>query len=159
MFLTTCQQEQHPFKIKSSKREKKEADMAAGVVTNKTGSQTEPFSVFKQKLGKQTSFKGFKHHFTSITNINQEQKSTKANKSSIVYSNETEENIEEKRGFVPSDVLNDPSKKEFLTQLSKRMWMEKEKFLSKRRVQSDLLVIKLCYNLALISHPTPTIFF
>ena len=102
------------------------------VVSSKTGTQSEPFSVFKQKLGKQTSFKGFKQHFSSITSINQ---TSKANKSSTVVSASAEEtSVEEKRGFVPSDVLNDPSKKEFLTQLSKRMWMEKEKFLSKHRV-------------------------
>ena len=103
------------------------------VVTSKTGSQSEPFNVFKQKLGKQTSFKGFKQHFSSITTINHD-KSTKTNKTNFVATTE-EETVDEKRGFTPSDVLNDPSKKEFLTQLSKRMWMEKEKFLSKRRVQ------------------------
>ena len=101
------------------------------VVSNKTGNTSEPFNVFKQKLGKQTTFKGFKQHFSSITSINQE-KSLKTNKTSVVC--KEDESIEEKRGFVPSDVLNDPSKREFLTQLSKRMWMEKEKFLSKRRV-------------------------
>jgi len=142
LFLTVCQEEQQPFEIKSDRRviveRLKEADMAAGVVTSKSGSQSEPFSVFKQKLGKQTSFKGFKHHFTSITNSNQEQKAAKTNKTSIVSADEKEEVIEEKRGFVPSDVLNDPSKKEFLTQLSKRMWMEKEKFLSKRRENGSI---------------------
>ena len=102
------------------------------VVSNKTGNTSEPFNVFKQKLGKQTTFKGFKQHFSSITSINQE-KTLKTNKTSVVF--KEDESIEEKRGFVPSDVLNDPSKREFLTQLSKRMWMEKEKLLSKRRVQ------------------------
>lgn len=102
------------------------------VVSNKTGNTSEPFNVFKQKLGKQTTFKGFKQHFSSITSINQE-RSPKTSKTSVVF--KEDESIEEKRGFVPSDVLNDPSKREFLTQLSKRMWMEKEKFLSKRRVQ------------------------
>lgn len=109
------------------------------VVSNKTGSTSEPFNVFKQKLGKQTTFKGFKQHFSSITSINQE-KTLKTNKTSVVY--KEDESIEEKRGFVPSDVLNDPSKREFLTQLSKRMWMEKEKFLSKRRVQFPSLQMK-----------------
>ena len=109
------------------------------VVSNKTGSTSEPFNVFKQKLGKQTTFKGFKQHFSSITSINQE-KSLKTNKTSVVF--KEDESIEEKRGFVPSDVLNDPSKREFLTQLSKRMWMEKEKFLSKRRVQFPSLQMK-----------------
>jgi len=102
------------------------------VVSNKTGNASEPFNVFKQKLGKQTTFKGFKQHFSSITSINQE-RSPKTSKTSVVF--KEDESIEEKRGFVPSDVLNDPSKREFLTQLSKRMWMEKEKILSKRRVQ------------------------
>ena len=102
------------------------------VVSNKTGNASEPFNVFKQKLGKQTTFKGFKQHFSSITSINQE-RSPKTSKTSVVF--KEDESIEEKRGFVPSDVLNDPSKREFLTQLSKRMWMEKEKLLSKRRVQ------------------------
>jgi len=100
------------------------------VVSNKTGNTSEPFNVFKQKLGKQTTFKGFKQHFSSITSINQE-RSPKTSKTSVVF--KEDESIEEKRGFVPSDVLNDPSKREFLTQLSKRMWMEKEKILSKRR--------------------------
>lgn len=109
------------------------------VVSNKTGSTSEPFNVFKQKLGKQTTFKGFKQHFSSITSINQE-KTLKTNKTSVVF--KEDESIEEKRGFVPSDVLNDPSKREFLTQLSKRMWMEKEKFLSKRRVQFPSLQMK-----------------
>ena len=109
------------------------------VVSNKTGSTSEPFNVFKQKLGKQTTFKGFKQHFSSITSINQE-KALKTNKTSVVF--KEDESIEEKRGFVPSDVLNDPSKREFLTQLSKRMWMEKEKFLSKRRVQFPSLQMK-----------------
>ena len=109
------------------------------VVSNKTGNTSEPFNVFKQKLGKQTTFKGFKQHFSSITSINQE-KTLKTNKTSVVF--KEDESIEEKRGFVPSDVLNDPSKREFLTQLSKRMWMEKEKFLSKRRVQFPSLQIE-----------------
>ena len=107
----------------------------AMAVTSKSGNQTESFSVFKQKFGKQTAaFKGFKQHFSAIT-INQEKssKSHRANTASI----EDEEIVDEKRGFVPSDVLNDPNKREFLTQLSKRMWMEKEKFLSKCRVLCD----------------------
>ena len=102
-------------------------------VTGKSGNQTESFSVFKQKFGKQSAaFKGFKQHFSAIT-INQE-KSSKSHRTNSVMVLEDEENVDEKRGFVPSDVLNDPNKREFLTQLSKRMWMEKEKFLSKRRV-------------------------
>ena len=115
--------------------------MAVVTQAGKTGNTAqEPFTVFKQKLGKQTSFKGFKQHFSAITTINQEKTSTKTNKvitnrSSGVVAVAGEDNVEEKRGFVPSDVLNDPSKREFLTQLSKRMWMEKEKFLSKRRVE------------------------
>ena len=101
-------------------------------VTSKSGNQTESFSVFKQKFGKQTAaFKGFKQHFSAIT-INQE-KSSKSHRANVAVI-EDEEIVDEKRGFVPSDVLNDPNKREFLTQLSKRMWMEKEKFLSKCRV-------------------------
>ena len=108
------------------------------VVSNKTGNTSEPFNVFKQKLGKQTTFKGFKQHFSSITSINQE-KTLKTNKTSVVF--KEDESIEEKRGFVPSDVLNDPSKREFLTQLSKRMWMEKEKFLSKRKESDNITLL------------------
>ena len=105
-------------------------------VTSKSGNQTESFSVFKQKFGKQSAaFKGFKQHFSAIT-INQE-KSSKSHRTNSVMVLEDEENVDEKRGFVPSDVLNDPNKREFLTQLSKRMWMEKEKFLSKCRVLCD----------------------
>jgi len=101
------------------------------VVTSKTGNQTESFNVFKQKVGKQTSsFRGFKQHFTSST-INQDKSSNNQLASALL---KDEVSVEEQRGFVPSDVLNDPSKREFLTQLSKRMWMEKEKFLSKCRV-------------------------
>ena len=104
-------------------------------VTGKSGNQTESFSVFKQKFGKQTAaFKGFKQHFSAIT-INQE-KSSKSHRTNAAVI-EDEEIVDEKRGFVPSDVLNDPNKREFLTQLSKRMWMEKEKFLSKCRVLCD----------------------
>ena len=102
-------------------------------VTSKSGNQTESFSVFKQKFGKQSAaFKGFKQHFSAIT-INQE-KSSKSHRTNSVMVLEDEENVDEKRGFVPSDVLNDPNKREFLTQLSKRMWMEKERLLSKCRV-------------------------
>ena len=102
-------------------------------VTSKSGNQTESFSVFKQKFGKQSAaFKGFKQHFSAIT-INQE-KSSKSHRTNSVMVLEDEENVDEKRGFVPSDVLNDPNKPEFLTQLSKRMWMEKERLLSKCRV-------------------------
>jgi hypothetical protein len=101
------------------------------VVTSKTGNTSESFNVFKQKVGKQTSsFRGFKQHFTSST-INQDKSGNNQHASAAM---KEEVNVEEQRGFVPSDVLNDPSKREFLTQLSKRMWMEKEKFLSKCRV-------------------------
>ena len=119
------------------KKDLKKSKMA--VVTSKTGTQSEPFNVFKQKLGKQTSFKGFKQHFSSITTINHD-KSTKTNKANFVATTE-EETVDEKRGFTPSDVLNDPSKKEFLTQLSKRMWMEKEKFLSKRKGSDNITLL------------------
>jgi len=115
------------------------------VVTGKTGNQTESFNVFKQKIGKQTtSFRGFKQHFSG-TNINQDKSGNNQHASAAA---EEEVSVEEKRGFVPSDVLNDPSKREFLTQLSKRMWMEKEKFLSKCRVlRKDLYtVIFFCRN-------------
>jgi len=101
------------------------------VVTSKTGNKTESFNVFKQKVGKQTSsFRGFKQHFTSST-INQDNQQPTA-----VFKEEVR--VEEARGFVPSDVLNDPGKREFLTQLSKRMWMEKEKFLSKCRESGSI---------------------
>ena len=92
------------------------------LTASKTANQSEPFSTLKQKLGKQTSFKGFKQHFSSMTTSNNNEKTVK--KTAFMSSEET---VEEKRGFVPSDVLNDPGKREFLTQLSKRMWMEKEK--------------------------------
>ena len=110
----------------------------AMAVTSKSGNQTESFSVFKQKFGKQTgAFKGFKQHFSAIT-INQEKWSKSAHHHRAnTATREDEEIVDEKRGFVPSDVLNDPNKREFLTQLSKRMWMEKEKFLSKCRVLCD----------------------
>lgn len=104
------------------------------LTASKTGSQSEPFSTLKQKLGKQTStsFKGFKQHFSSMTTSNSNEKTVKK----TAFMTSSEETVEEKRGFVPSDVLNDPGKKEFLTQLSKRMWMEKEKnILKTSRVQ------------------------
>ena len=103
-------------------------------VTSKSGNQTsESFSVFKQKFGKQTAaFKGFKQHFSAITST--QEKSIKSQRMSSVVVVEDEENVDFKRGYVPSDALNDPNKREFLTQLSKRMWMEKEKLLSKCRV-------------------------
>ena len=104
------------------------------LTVNKAGSQSEPFSSFKQKLGKQTNFKGFKQHFSSMTTTSANEKTVKKN---VFVS---EESVEEKRGFVPSDVLNDPGKREFLTQLSKRMWMEKEKNILKSSVQSASLV-------------------
>merc|ERR1712106_1301761 len=101
------------------------------VVTSKTGNQTESFNAMKQKIGKQTtSFRGFKQHFSAAT-INQDKSGNNQHASAAM---EEEVSVEENRGCVPSDALNDPSKREFLTQLSKRMWMEKEKFLSKCRV-------------------------
>ena len=55
--------------------------MAVVTQAGKTGNTAqEPFTAFKQKLGKQTTFKGFKQHFSAITTINQEKTSTKANK-------------------------------------------------------------------------------
>ena len=122
------------------------------VVSNKTGNTSEPFNVFKQKFGKQTTFKGFKQHFSSITSINQE-RSPKTSKTSVVF--KEDESIEEKRGFVPSDVLNDPSKREFLTQLSKRMWMEKEKFLSRCRVLRNVPYLQWFYLHAFPLSATP----
>jgi len=99
------------------------------VVTSKTGNTTESFNVFKQKIGKQTSsFRGFKQHFSAST-INQDKSGNNQHASASV---KEELSVEEQRGFVPSDVLNDPSKREFLTQLSKRMWMEKEKIVREK---------------------------
>ena len=99
------------------------------LVTSKTGNQTESFNVFKQKVGKQTSsFRGFKQHFSAST-INQDKS---GNNQHASVSAKEELSVEEQRGFVPSDVLNDPSKREFLTQLSKRMWMEKEKIVREK---------------------------
>ena len=66
------------------------------VVSNKTGSTSEPFNVFKQKLGKQTTFKGFKQHFSSITSINQE-RSPKTSKTGVVF--KEDESIEETGGI------------------------------------------------------------
>ena len=98
---------------------------------SKSGSQPETFGVFKQKLGKQHSW-GFKQHFTSTT-VNQEQKQSascekKSEKrgtirTSISVPEDLDRNVDEKRGFVPSDV-NDPAKREFLSQLSKRIFTE-----------------------------------
>ena len=98
---------------------------------SKSGSQPETFGVFKQKLGKQHSW-GFKQHFTSTT-VNQEQKQSascekKTEKrgtirTSISVPEDLDRNVDEKRGFVPSDV-NDPTKREFLSQLSKRIFTE-----------------------------------
>ena len=127
-------------------------------VTSKSGNQTESFSVFKQKFGKQSAaFKGFKQHFSAIT-INQE-KSSKSHRTNSVMVLEDEENVDEKRGFVPSDVLNDPNKREFLTQLSKRMWMEKEKLLSKCRVLRGVhCMIRMNSDQQRVTHCTlPTI--
>ena len=112
------------------------------VVTNKTGNQTESFNVFKQKIGKQaTSFRGFKQHFSAST-INQDKSSNSQHTSAIT---DEEVSVEEKRGFVPSEVLNDPNKREFLTQLSKRMWMEKEKLLSKCQNSAKCRVLRKRY--------------
>ena len=102
--------------------------------SSKSGSQPETFGVFKQKLGKQHSW-GFKQHFTSTT-VNQEQKQggssekkrgmgmrTETVRGSISVPEDLDRNVDEKRGFVPSDV-NDPAKREFLSQLSKRIFTE-----------------------------------
>ena len=103
---------------------------------SKSGSQPETFGVFKQKLGKQHSW-GFKQHFASTT-VNQEQKQgtssekkgekrggtrTETVRGSISVPEDLDRNVDEKRGFVPSDV-NDPAKREFLSQLSKRIFTE-----------------------------------
>ena len=103
---------------------------------SKSGSQPETFGVFKQKLGKQHSW-GFKQHFASTT-VNQEQKQgtssekkrekrggtrTETVRGSISVPEDLDRNVDEKRGFVPSDV-NDPTKREFLSQLSKRIFTE-----------------------------------
>jgi len=112
------------------------------VVTSKTGNQTESFNVFKQKVGKQTSsFRGFKQHFSSST-IHQDKSGNNQHASAAMKEEVT---VEEQRGFVPSDVLNDPSKREFLTQLSKRMWMEKEKLLSKCQNSAKCRVLRKRY--------------
>merc|ERR1719242_9537 len=97
---------------------------------SKSGSQPETF--FKQKLGKQHSW-GFKQQFASTT-VNQEQKQgvasekkrgmrTETVRGSISVPEDLNRNVDEKRGFVPSDV-NDPTKREFLSQLSKRIFTE-----------------------------------
>jgi hypothetical protein len=104
---------------------------------SKGGSQPETFGVFKQKLGKQHSW-GFKQHFVS-TNINQEQKSVERKEkkkcATPEATPESEGSVDSKRGFVPSDV-NDPTKRAFLSQLSKRIFTEqrKENLFSKLRV-------------------------
>lgn len=121
-----------PCNTRNFSEREEEADMA--VVSSKAGNQGDSFNVFKQKVGKQTSsLRGFKQHF-SVSAINQDKHGQAAHHAAFAASKE-EVKVEEQRGFVPSDVLNDPNKREFLTQLSKRMWMEKEKFLSKCRVQ------------------------
>lgn len=123
------------------------------VVSSKTGNQAESLNVFKQRIGKQTtSFRGLKQHFSSNT-ITPE-KSGKQKLCGTRSSGE-EETVEEKRGFVPSDVLNDPSKREFLTQLSKRMWMEKEKFLSRCRVLRNVPYLQWFYLHAFPLSATP----
>ena len=106
---------------------------------SKSGSQPETFGVFKQKLGKQHSW-GFKQHFASTT-INHEQKTVERKEKKSVKSSaqeagkEDDRNVDEKRGFVPSDV-NDPTKREFLSQLSKRIFTEQrtQNLFSKLRV-------------------------
>lgn len=103
---------------------------------SKGGSQPETFGVFKQKLGKQHSW-GFKQHFAS-TAINQEQKSVERKekkKGAAQEAAEAEVTVDSKRGFVPSDV-NDPTKREFLSQLSKRIFTEQrtQNLFSKLRV-------------------------
>lgn len=77
------------------------------LTVNKAGSQSEPFSSFKQKLGKQTNFKGFKQHFSSMTTTSANEKTVKKN---VFVS---EESVEEKRGFVPSDVPSIPERGNF----------------------------------------------
>lgn len=121
------------------------------LLKTKTGNQTETFGgVLKQKLGKQHSW-GFKQHLTSGS-INQdnkfmekkEKKSVKNNVHETVQFPEEDANVDEKRGFVPSDV-HDPNKREFLTQLSKRIFTEKrtQNLFSKLRVliQADTEVV------------------
>ena len=138
MSLSEEEREIYKKKLNFLKNEKHRIANTMAVVTSKTGNKTESFNVFKQKVGKQTSsFRGFKQHFTSST-INQDNQQPTA-----VFKEEVR--VEEARGFVPSDVLNDPGKREFLTQLSKRMWMEKEKFLSKCRVLAYSYVYTVIY--------------
>jgi len=108
------------------------------LLNSKTGSQPETFGVFKQKLGKQHSW-GFKQHFGSSPTINQEQKSGDKKENKLAKNCSKEEgdnaNVDVKRGFVPSDV-NDPTKREFLSQLSKRIFTEQrtQNLFSKLRV-------------------------
>ena len=112
------------------------------LLANKSGSQPETFGVLKQKLGKPNSW-GFKQHFVSTT-INQDQKVVEKQRTlekkekklaKTVSVNEDDRNVDEKRGFVPSDV-NDPTKREFLSQLSKRIFTEQrtQNLFSKLRV-------------------------
>ena len=135
---------------------------------SKSGSQPETFGVFKQKLGKQHSW-GFKQHFTSTT-VNQEQKqggsnekkaekrgmSTKTEtvRGSISVPDDLDRNVDEKRGFVPSDV-NDPTKREFLSQLSKRIFTEQRahNLFAKIRV----LLFNTGFRETLFRFPTPCV--
>jgi len=65
--------------------------------------------------------RNFKQHFSSSRTERR-----------VVHFTSDDELVEEKRGFKPSDV-HDPGKREFLTQLSKSMWMAKSKNLLNRR--------------------------
>ena len=132
---------------------------------SKSGSQPETF--FKQKLGKQHSW-GFKQHFASTT-VNQEQKQgtssekkgekrggtrTETVRGSISVPEDLDRNVDEKRGFVPSDV-NDPTKREFLSQLSKRIFTEQRahNLFAKIRV----LLFNTGFRETLFRFPTPCV--
>lgn len=118
------------------------------------------FLSFTQKMGKQTSttFKGFKQHFSGSNSGDKNSVSTNISKdlcileskkmeicppsTRINYDNDEEDSsVEEKRGFVPSDI-KDPKKKEFLTKLSESIFTEtkKKNLLTKLRVLHHLLV-------------------
>lgn len=123
------------------------------LLSSKSGSQPETFGALKQKLGKQHSW-GFKQHFTS-TSTNQDMKTMdKKDKKFLrtcsqetVQSKEENRNVDEKRGFVPSDV-NDPTKREFLSQLSKRIFTEqrRQNLFSKLRVLiQEIRKITICF--------------
>ena len=128
---------------------------------SKSGSQPETF--FKQKLGKQHSW-GFKQQFASTT-VNQEQKQgvasekkrgmmTETVRGSISVPEDLNRNVDEKRGFVPSDV-NDPTKREFLSQLSKRIFTEQRahNLFAKIRV----LLFNTGFRETLFRFPTPCV--